>query len=177
MESGVYRLTDSNGDDQLDRVEKLRGMEARGDHGVHALILSPEKKSMYLITGNNTTPVEANRSRVPMDWGEDHLLPRMPDGHGHNRDRLAPAESLEMNWLLYETLAFLEAPTAAPKGIALPMEAAAPQLNEYLQKVMDIINRTCGGWESFSGTYWFATEIEEGTPKRYYGLDQGDVEE
>ena len=91
MESGVYRLTDSNGDDQLDRVEKLRGMQARGDHGVHALILSPDEKSIYLITGNNTTPVEVNRSRVPMDWGEDHLLPRMPDGRGHNRDRLAPA--------------------------------------------------------------------------------------
>jgi putative heme-binding domain-containing protein len=91
MESGVYRLTDSNGDDQLDKVEKLRGMQARGDHGVHALILSPDKKSIYLITGNNTTPVESNRSRVPMDWGEDHLLPRMPDGRGHNRDRLAPA--------------------------------------------------------------------------------------
>ena len=80
MDSGVYRLTDSNGDDQLDKVEKLRTMQARGDHGVHALILSPDKKSIYLITGNNTTPVEANRSRVPMDWGEDHLLPRMPDG-------------------------------------------------------------------------------------------------
>ena len=91
MESGVYRLTDSNGDDQLDRVEKLRGMQARGDHGVHALILSPDEKSIYLITGNNTTPVEVNRSRVPIDWGEDHLLPRMPDGRGHNRDRLAPA--------------------------------------------------------------------------------------
>ena len=91
MESGIYRLTDSNGDDQLDKVEKLRGMQARGDHGVHALLLSPDKKSIYLITGNNTTPVEANRSRVPMDWGEDHLLPRMPDGRGHNRDRLAPA--------------------------------------------------------------------------------------
>ena len=91
MESGVYRVTDSNGDDQLDEVEKLRGVQARGDHGVHALIHSPDKKSIYLITGNNTTPVEANRSRVPMDWGEDHLLPRMPDGRGHNRGRLAPA--------------------------------------------------------------------------------------
>ena len=26
-----------------------------------------------------------------MDWEEDHLLSRMPDGPGHNRDRLAPA--------------------------------------------------------------------------------------
>ena len=91
MESGIYKLTDSNGDDQLDKVEKLRGMQARGDHGVHALILSPDKKSIYLITGNNTTPTEAQTSRVPRDWGEDHLLPRMPDGRGHNRDRLAPA--------------------------------------------------------------------------------------
>ncbi|MAN38208.1 MAG: heme-binding protein [Opitutae bacterium] len=91
MESGVYRLTDSNGDDKLDKVEKLRAMEARGDHGVHALILSPDKKSIYLITGNNTTPTEAQTSRVPRHWGEDHLLPRMPDGRGHNRGRLAPA--------------------------------------------------------------------------------------
>ena len=91
MESGIYKLTDSNGDDQLDKVEKLRGMQARGDHGVHALILSPDKKSIYLITGNNTTPTEAQTSRVPRHWGEDHLLPRMPDGRGHNRDRLAPA--------------------------------------------------------------------------------------
>ena len=91
MESGVYKLTDSNGDDKLDKVEKLRGMEARGDHGVHALILSPDKQSIYLITGNNTTPTEAQTSRVPRDWGEDHLLPRMPDGRGHNRGRLAPA--------------------------------------------------------------------------------------
>ena len=91
IDSGLYRLTDSNGDEQLDKVEKLRTMEARGDHGVHALILSPDKKSIYMITGNNTTPTKVNRSRVPMDWGEDHLLPRMPDGRGHNRDRLAPA--------------------------------------------------------------------------------------
>jgi len=91
MESGVYKLTDSNGDDKLDKVEKLRGMQARGDHGVHALILSPDKKSIYLITGNNTTPTEAQTSRVPRHWGEDHLLPRMPDGRGHNRGRLAPA--------------------------------------------------------------------------------------
>jgi putative heme-binding domain-containing protein len=91
IDSGVYKLTDSNGDDKLDKVEKLRVMEARGDHGVHALLLSPDKKSIYLITGNNTTPTEAQTSRVPRDWGEDHLLPRMPDGRGHNRGRLAPA--------------------------------------------------------------------------------------
>lgn len=90
IDSGLYRITDSDGDDRLDKVEKLRAMKASGDHGVHAVLLSPDKKSLYLITGNNTDPTEAQTSRVPRNWGEDHLLPRMPDGRGHNRDRLAP---------------------------------------------------------------------------------------
>jgi putative heme-binding domain-containing protein len=90
IDSGLYRLTDSDGDDMPDKVEKLRAMEARGDHGVHALLLSPDGKKITMITGNNTEPTKANSSRVPLTWGEDHLLPRMPDGRGHNRDRLAP---------------------------------------------------------------------------------------
>ena len=49
MESGLYRVTDSDGDDQLDQVEKLRGMNARGDHGIHAVLLAPDKKSIYLM--------------------------------------------------------------------------------------------------------------------------------
>ena len=90
IDSGVYRITDSNGDDELDKVEKLKVLEARGDHGVHALLPSPDGKSIYLITGNNADLPEVDSSRVPRIWGEDHLLPRMPDGRGHNRDRLAP---------------------------------------------------------------------------------------
>ena len=87
--SGLYRVTDSNGDDKLDKVELFREMFARGDHGVHAVLPGP-KNTLYLITGNNTTPLNTQLSRVPLHWGEDHLLPRMPDGRGHNRDRLAP---------------------------------------------------------------------------------------
>lgn len=91
MESGLYRITDSDGDDELDPVEKLRGMEARGDHGVHAIVLTPDKKGLYLICGNNVEPTEAAASSpVKPLWSDDHLLPRMPDGRGHNRDRLAP---------------------------------------------------------------------------------------
>lgn len=90
IDSGLYKITDSDGDEELDHVEKLRAMKASGDHGVHAVLLGPDKKSLYLITGNNTDPTEVNESRVPMTWGEDHLAPRMPDGRGHNRDRLAP---------------------------------------------------------------------------------------
>jgi hypothetical protein len=91
MPSGLYRVTDSDGDDQLDKVEMLREMQAKGDHGVHAVVPSPDGKSLFLITGNNTTPTDlAETSQVRQVWGEDHLLPSMPDGRGHNRGRLAP---------------------------------------------------------------------------------------
>jgi putative heme-binding domain-containing protein len=90
IDSGLYRATDSNGDGELDKLEKLKTLTASGDHGVHALLLSPDKKSLFLITGNNTEPAEVSSSRIPTRWGEDHLLPRMPDGRGHNRSRLAP---------------------------------------------------------------------------------------
>ena len=89
--SGLYRLTDSNGDDQLDKVEMIRGIESKGDHGVHALVPTPDGKAFYLICGNNATLTEITPdSRVPRIWGDDHLLPRMPDGRGHNRDVMAP---------------------------------------------------------------------------------------
>ncbi|MCH2372239.1 MAG: c-type cytochrome, partial [Pirellulales bacterium] len=89
--SGLYRITDSDGDDELDKVEMLRSMDARGDHGVHAVVPSPDGKSLFLITGNSTKPTQlADNSQVPQVWGEDHLLPSFPDGRGHNRGVLAP---------------------------------------------------------------------------------------
>jgi len=91
ISSGFYKLTDSNGDDQLDKVETLRAMDSKGDHGVHAVVPVPGSEDFYLICGNNTIPVEADpASPVPAIWGEDHLLDRMPDGRGHNRHVLAP---------------------------------------------------------------------------------------
>jgi len=91
MQSGVYRVSDSNGDDQLDKVETIREIDSKSDHGVHALVPTPDGKSLFLITGNNTIPPEiADSSPVRQVWGEDHLLPSFPDGRGHNRGVLAP---------------------------------------------------------------------------------------
>ncbi|QDV46042.1 Cytochrome c [Stieleria neptunia] len=89
--SGLYRVSDSDGDDSLDKVELLHEVKSRSDHGVHALMPTPDGKALYLVTGNNTTPPPlADSSPVRQVWGEDHLLPSMPDGRGHNRGVLAP---------------------------------------------------------------------------------------
>lgn len=89
--SGLYRLTDSDGDDRLDKVELLRAIESRGDHGVHAVLPTADGRGLYLVCGNGAKPTAlAPSSRVPAVWGEDHLLPRMPDGRGFMRDVLGP---------------------------------------------------------------------------------------
>lgn len=89
--SGLYRITDSDGDDKLDKVELLRAIESRGDHGVHAVVPTPDGKALFLVCGNGAKPTEMSASSpVPKIWGEDHLLPRMPDGRGFMRDVMGP---------------------------------------------------------------------------------------
>ncbi|GEP42931.1 family 16 glycoside hydrolase [Brevifollis gellanilyticus] len=94
--SGVYRISDSNGDDMPDKVEMLREFDAGSDHGVHAILKTPDGKGLYLISGNNAVLKEGPKvgtldsSPVAKLWGDDHLLPRMPDGRGHNRHVMAP---------------------------------------------------------------------------------------
>ena len=88
--SGFYRLTDTNGDDQYDEVKKLQSFRGGGEHGPHAIRLSPDGKSLYVIAGNHTDPVEFDASRIPSNWSEDLLLPRQWDARGHARGKLAP---------------------------------------------------------------------------------------
>jgi len=88
---GLWRLTDTDGDDQYDKKEHLVPMAAGSEHGPHAVILSPDGKRILFCAGNNTDiPENVSRSRVPRIWSEDHLLGRMPDARGHNADRMAP---------------------------------------------------------------------------------------
>ncbi len=89
---GVYRLTDTDGDDQYDKVEYIVPLaDQAGEHGPHALILSPDQTQIYFCSGNQTDfPASATGGAVPRHWGEDHLLGRMPDGRGFMRDRMAP---------------------------------------------------------------------------------------
>ncbi len=89
--AGIWRLTDSDGDDKYDKKEHIVELNAGGEHGPHAIIVAPDKKRILFCAGNNTVlPKNIDRSRVPRVWDEDHLLGRMPDARGHNADRLAP---------------------------------------------------------------------------------------
>ena len=112
--SALYRLRDTNGDDQFDEVTKLKDLEGFGDHGPHALRLSPDGRRIYLIAGDHTAlPIEieadppqrmggvrkgqrhvtleaGSKSRPTPNWDEDLLLPRQWDSGGWAVGILAP---------------------------------------------------------------------------------------
>ena len=88
--SGLYRLRDTDGDDQLDQVELLRKLQGSGEHGPHAIERSPDGEHLLVLCGNHTRLPELARSRLPRTWGEDRLLPRLNDPRGHAVGRMAP---------------------------------------------------------------------------------------
>jgi putative heme-binding domain-containing protein len=96
--NGLFRLKDTDGDDQFDLVVKLKEMRGGGEHGPHAILLGPDGKSLYYVCGNHTRPPfeptdppsPNHRSRAPTNWGEDLLLPRQWDAGGHAVGILAP---------------------------------------------------------------------------------------
>jgi putative heme-binding domain-containing protein len=89
-QSGVWRVTDTNGDGEPDKPELVKAFRGRGEHGPHSLVLAPDRKSIYVIAGNHTDVPETETSPVTKVWAEDQLLPRRPDARGHARDRMAP---------------------------------------------------------------------------------------
>lgn len=90
FKSGLYRVTDSDNDDTLDRVEMLREIDGSGEHGPHAVILGPDGNSLFLCIGNHTKLTHIDASRVPRVWAEDQVIDRMWDPRGHARGILAP---------------------------------------------------------------------------------------
>lgn len=97
--SGLYRARDTDGDDQFDECVRLKAFRGGGEHGPHSLRLSPDGQRIFVIAGNHTAPPfnageeqadDSLSSRIPTNWGEDLLLPRMWDANGHARGVMAP---------------------------------------------------------------------------------------
>ena len=87
---GLYRVKDTNGDDQFDEVKLLKKFQENGgEHGPHAVIPGPDGKSLYVACGNQTDLPDYQSSRVSEVWGEDNLLPRVY-GRGFMKGTLAP---------------------------------------------------------------------------------------
>ncbi|MCE9556028.1 MAG: heme-binding protein, partial [Planctomycetes bacterium] len=88
--SGLYRVRDTNGDDKYDEVKRLHAFNNGGEHGPHAVVLTPDGKGLLVVGGNFTKVPNLNASRVPRNWSEDHLLGRMWDANGFAKGVLAP---------------------------------------------------------------------------------------
>ena len=74
---GVYRIFDTDGDDRFDKKVLLKKFEeVGGEHGCHGLALGPDKKSIYLISGNQPPYFQMDSSRAPRVWQSDILLKR-----------------------------------------------------------------------------------------------------
>lgn len=104
--SGLYRLQDTDDDDQFDKVTLLKEFQGEGEHGPHSVVLSPDKKSIYVIAGNHTDVPTMDAYRLPPVWQEDNLFPLIKDPRGHANNRMAPGgwiartDSTGSNWEL-----------------------------------------------------------------------------
>ncbi|MBA4187368.1 MAG: heme-binding protein [Planctomycetaceae bacterium] len=93
--SGLYKVTSSKNDDTLDKVELLREFGAgAGEHGPHAVMMHPDGKRLTVVCGNQTKLVKYDTTKVPAIWGEDHLLPRVPDGNGFMKGVMGPGGAM-----------------------------------------------------------------------------------
>ncbi len=104
--SGLYRVQDTNGDDKFDKITLLKRFNGQGEHGPHNAVLSPDRKSIYVIAGNFTDLPKMDNYRLPDTWKVDNLFPLLLDPNGFGNDReppggwIAKTDSAGSNWEL-----------------------------------------------------------------------------
>jgi len=94
--TGLYRLIDSNHNDQFDtnEVHFLQKIGGEGEHGYHAVVEGPDGM-IYVMNGNHTKLTEEISTNSPhKNYQEDLLLPREWDANGHAAGILAPGGHL-----------------------------------------------------------------------------------
>ncbi|MFN3240872.1 MAG: family 16 glycoside hydrolase [Planctomycetota bacterium] len=79
---GLYRVTDKDGDDLLEHVELLREFDGSGEHGPHSIAVAPDGEHLLVLNGNMTWLTAIDANRVPSEWQEDRLTPRINDARG-----------------------------------------------------------------------------------------------
>jgi len=83
--NGLYRLRDTDGDDQNDQSELLFALKGGGEHGPHNLVVGPDGRSLYLMGGNGTPPpADVNRRRPVVTKGIDRPLPHGFESSKHS---------------------------------------------------------------------------------------------
>ena len=87
----LYRLKDTNGDDQYDSAEVIRKWKGDGgEHGPHGVVLGPDKK-LYVVNGNFVEiPDDILASSPHRNYADDVVLPRMEDGNGFGAGKKPP---------------------------------------------------------------------------------------
>ncbi|MCX6289338.1 MAG: heme-binding protein, partial [Bacteroidetes bacterium] len=104
--SGLYRLQDTNGDDTFDKITLIKELDGEGEHGPHSVILSPDKKSIYVVAGNFTKIPKLNAYRNFPESKIDNLFPLIKDPNGHDNTVqtqggwVAHLDSTGTNWEL-----------------------------------------------------------------------------
>jgi putative heme-binding domain-containing protein len=90
--TGLYRLIDSNHNDQFEtnEVHFLKRFQGEGEHGYHAVVEGPDHM-IYVMNGNHTKVPDGIAPDSPhKNYGEDFLLQREWDPGGHAVGILAP---------------------------------------------------------------------------------------
>ena len=87
----LYRLKDTNGDDQYDAVEILRRWKGgAGEHGAHGIVLGQDQR-LYTVEGNFVdVPSDLASSSPHRNYADDLVLPRVEDGNGFGSKRKPP---------------------------------------------------------------------------------------
>ena len=71
---GLYRIQDTDGDDQFDKVEYLRDFVAKGEHGPHSVVPGPHIE----FKGYEDVPIECATSSLRLENGKI----KVPTGPG-----------------------------------------------------------------------------------------------
>ena len=87
---GLWRVRDTDGDDQYDEFKLLKRLQVGYEHSAHNIIKTEDGKGLYLVSGNyGTIPKEVDFLQPPV-WQKDSLLSPIPDQMGHAVSIKAP---------------------------------------------------------------------------------------